>query len=117
MEKSLRKQIKEDMRNDKPVIGLVSIENKFTNKKYIEGSINARALINRIRYSLNSGQFGNKKLQEDWNEIGEQCFLFEIISEIVYDASVSVNYRKEVLKLEKTTLKKCHSDFYNEVAK
>lgn len=119
MEKSLRKQLKETIRVDKPVVGLVSIKNKLTDRIYVEGSVNAKALINRIRFSLNSGQFKNKKLQQDWNEIGEKCFLFEIINEIKYDEAVSLNFRKEVLKLERTTintLKNPDLDTYNGVA-
>ncbi|MGY4539520.1 hypothetical protein ACVW0P_003954 [Mucilaginibacter sp. UYNi724] len=119
MEKSLRKQLKEDMKDAKPIVGLVSIKNTLNNRVYIEGSVNAKALVNRIRFTLNSGQFKNKKLQQDWNEIGEKYFLFEIIKEIKYDPAVDLNYRKEVLKLEVialNTLKLSGVDSYNEVA-
>ncbi len=118
MEKSQRKQLKEDMKDTKPVVGLVSVKNMLNHKVYIESSINASALINRIRFTLNSGQFGNIKLQQDWNEIGGNCFLFEIISEIKYDETNTLNYRKEVMKLKDlalANLRRSGIDSYNEV--
>lgn len=41
---------------------------------YIEGTVNAGALINRIKFTLNSGQFDNKELHRDWDEMGEDSF-------------------------------------------
>jgi hypothetical protein len=104
MEKSLRKQVKEGMKDIKPIVGVVLIKNILNNKIYVEGSINANALINRMKFMLNSGQFENKKLQQDWNDIGETHFLFEIKSEIINDQTIALNYRKEVLKLKDTVL-------------
>lgn len=118
MEKSQRKQLKEDIKDLKSVVGLVSVKNMLNHKTYIEGSINANALINRMKFTLNSGQFGNKKLQQDWNEVGGNSFLFEIISEIKYDETDTPNYRKEVLKLKDTALENLRRsgfDSYNEV--
>ncbi len=100
MEKSLRKQLKENMKDTRPVVGLVSVKNMHNQKVYIESSINANALINRIRFTLNGGRFENNMLQQDWNEIGGEHFSFDIISEIKYDEANALNYRKEVLKLK-----------------
>jgi hypothetical protein len=104
MEKSLRKQVKEEMKDFKPIVGVVSIRNILNNKVYVEGSINANALINRMKFMLKSGVFANKKLQQEWNDIGETNFLFEIKSEIINNQTIALNYRKEVLKLKDTVL-------------
>jgi hypothetical protein len=104
MEKSLRKLAKEGMKDIKLIVGVVSIKNILNNKVYVEGSINANALINRMKFTLNGGTFENKALQQDWNDMGESHFLFEIKSEIINDQTIALSYRKEVLQLKDKVL-------------
>jgi len=116
MEKSIRKQLKEEMKDLKTVVGIVSIKNLISSKVYLEGSTNAGALINRIRFTLNGGQFHNKVLQYDWNVIGEKGFLFEVIREIKNEQDNTSDYRKDVTKLKEQILdelKRSGIDMYN----
>jgi hypothetical protein len=98
MEKALRRQLIEEAKNNKPVMGVLSLKNTLTGKQYIEGSMNTDALVNRIRFSLKSGLLKNEALQKDWQELGEANFSFEVVHVIKRDESLYTNYSKEVQK-------------------
>lgn len=98
MEKALRKQLIEEAKNNKPVIGVLSLKNTVTGKQYIEGSLNTNALVNRIRFSLNNGLLKNEALQKDWQELGEALFVFEVVHTIQKDDGLYTNYSREVQK-------------------
>ncbi|BAV08504.1 hypothetical protein SAMN05421788_11488 [Filimonas lacunae] len=98
MEKALRKQLIEEAKNKKSVMGVLSLKNTLTGKQYIEGSLNTDALVNRIRFSLKNGLLKNEALQKDWQELGESCFVFEVVHIVKRDEKLYTNYSKEIQK-------------------
>jgi hypothetical protein len=76
------------------------LEYKINNKIFLEGSINLDAIWNRNHVQLKFGNHQNKDLQKDWNELGPDNFVFEIISEIQQKEGEQKDYRREVLQLE-----------------
>lgn len=81
-------------------VGVYQIRNKTNNKIFVEGSVNLDAIWNRNHVQLKFGNHQNKDLQKDWNELGSDNFIFEIISEIQQKEGEQKDYRKEVLQLE-----------------
>ncbi len=81
-------------------VGVYQIRNKINNKIFLEGSVNLDAIWNRNHVQLKFGNHQNKDLQKDWNELGPDNFVFEIISEIQQKEGEQKDYRREVLQLE-----------------
>lgn len=104
MKNAIKQQLKEKAKNHPVTMGVLSIKNTITGKYFIQGSINIEALENKIRFSLNTGQYTHKQLQADWKEYGENVFTFECISVVEAQNNPYINYRQEVTKAEKTCI-------------
>lgn len=61
------------------MIGIYKIRNKLNNKTYIGESMNVERRWEEHRNDLNSGVHHSWKLQEDWNNHGEDNFEFSFI--------------------------------------
>jgi hypothetical protein len=96
-----RKELIDAYKNTKSKIGVFQIRNTANNKIFVEGSINLDSIWNRHRTQLNFGSHESPSLQKDWNEIGEENFIFEVLSEIKIDeTNPFYDARKEVATLE-----------------
>ena len=62
-----------------PPIGVVCVRNTTGAKVLVERSVNAPAMLNRMRFQLEHGSHPNRSLQADWNELGEAAFTFEVL--------------------------------------
>ena len=81
-------------------MGVFQIRNTSNNKIFVSSSTNIKAMFNRCKAELNFGGHKNLELQSDWNNLGEQNFVFEILSEIKYDEEKKIDSAKEVKLLE-----------------
>lgn len=95
-----KKEIINEYKRIKSRIGVFQIRNKMNNKVFIESSVDLVAIWNRLRFQLNMGSHPNMALQKDWNELGEENFAYEILSEIQQEDGMQMDYRKEAKKLE-----------------
>ena len=95
------KELKEEYKLIKPRIGVFQIRNTINGKIYIEGSVNLDKIWNRHRVELNYNLHRNESLQKDWNEFGENNFVYEIISEIDQDETKNIDYARECKLLAK----------------
>lgn len=100
MEKALRKQLREEAKNHKIIMGVLAVKNTDSGKLYIKGGLNLEALVNKLRFSLNSGSYSNRPLQQDWNQKGETVFVFEYLHIVEEKDHEFINYRKEVQNAE-----------------
>ena len=99
-----KKELKEVYHQRKLNMGVFQIRNLQSNKILLDSNIDVNAAWNRHRFQLNNHSHPNKLLQEDWNNLGESEFNFEIVSEFLEDKSHEIDYRKEVKKLEEMFL-------------
>ncbi len=96
-----KKEIKDSYKEKKFQIGVFQIRNTVNNKTYIDSSTDLIAIWNRHKFQLNSGLHPNINLQKEWNEFGQENFIYEILSEIKQDNTKTVeHYRKEAKQLE-----------------
>lgn len=95
-----KKELKEDYKQIKFVIGVFQITNMVNNKIYIEGSSNVKARWNRYITQLNFGSHPIIDLQNDWKVYGEEKFKFEILAEIKQDDVEEKDYTSELKGLE-----------------
>lgn len=94
------KQLKEAYRQIKFKVGVFQIRNTANGKIFVGSSVNLEAIWNRIKSELKFAGHRNLPLQTDWNLYGEECFLFEILSEIKQEDGDQADYNKEVKILE-----------------
>jgi hypothetical protein len=99
-----RKQIRDEYKQMKFKIGVFQIRNTVNNKIFVESSTDLVAIWNRIRFQLNAGLHPNAGLQNDWQEFGVGCFVYEILSEIKQDDTKTMDYKKEAKQLEEMYL-------------
>ena len=100
-----RKELIAEYKNSKPRIGVFQIRNTANGKVFIEGSTNLDKIWNRHHTELRFGGHRNKALQQDWNQYGEEQFVFEILSEIAQpEDGQPFDAAKEVRALEKMFL-------------
>lgn len=85
----------------KSQVGVFQIRNTTSGKIFIGSSTDCRSIWNRMRTELKIGTHKNKALQKDWNDLQEEIFVFEILSEIKQDNdSKQTDYRKQAKGLE-----------------
>lgn len=77
-------------------MGVLTIYNAKEDKIWISGNTNLRALSNRMRFVLESGQCEIKSLQEDWNRLGQNAFIIEDSRIILFEENKIINYKKAV---------------------
>ncbi len=100
--KALKNLYKQTLRT----MGVYEVRN-LTNEKVLIGStMNLDGSINRHKFELKSNSHKNKKLQNDWNDIGEKNFSFEVIEELLPRENPDYNYQEDLECLEDLWLEK-----------
>lgn len=84
-----KKELKEQYRQMKPDMGIFMIRSNSSGKCYIENTQNLKAMINRIKFQLESGAHPNRELQKEWKDLGEANFTIEILENLEYDKDES----------------------------
>jgi hypothetical protein len=85
-------------------MGVFRWTNTVNGKIYIAGSPNLDGAHNRDVFTLRMGVSRNKELQQEWNEYGEQAFIFEVLERIKPKEDLKHNYTKEIQALERKWL-------------
>ena len=96
-----KKELKNIYKEMKFKMGVFQIRNAVNGKIYVEGSTDLDAIWNRHKFQLKMDSHPNVELQEDWRDFGEENFSYEILSEIKQDDTKTIDYRREIMQLEK----------------
>ena len=112
MKNALKQQLREKAKDHKITIGVLSVKNNLTGKQLIQGALNLEALVNKMKFQLNAGQFPNSELQKDWKELGNDAFTFEFVYSIESQENSFINYRQEILKAEKILVSEIKTELY-----
>ena len=91
-------KIKEYKRSIQPM-GVYQIRNKVNGKIFIGRSKDLKGILNRIKFQLKNNLHVNKNMQNDFNEMGEANFSFEILDYLEPKEDMEENYKKELRKL------------------
>lgn len=101
-----REVIKEYKKIIQPM-GIVQVKNLRNNRVYIAASANTAGTINSIRFQLKMGTFlPSPGLAKDWNEMGEQSFVFEVLDVLKPIDDPAYDYRNDLKELESLWLEK-----------
>jgi len=95
-----RKELKEAYKQMKIPMGVFQIRNIKNNKVLIDHSIDMESKWNRHKMELKFGNHRNRSFQKDWNEYGEENFVFDVLSELKSRDEENINYNKELKTLQ-----------------
>jgi len=95
-----KKELKAAYKQMKIPMGVFQIKNIENNKVLIDHSIDMESKWNRHKIELKFGNHRNRSLQKDWNEYGEESFVFEVLSELKKREEENINYNKELKTLQ-----------------
>ncbi|WP_271766247.1 GIY-YIG nuclease family protein [Aquimarina algiphila] len=95
-----KKELKEEYKQMKIPMGVFQIKNISNNKVLIDNSIDMESKWNRHKMELKFGNHRNRTFQKDWDDYGENNFVFEVLSELKENDEGNMNYNKELKTLE-----------------
>jgi group I intron endonuclease len=91
-----KKEMKDDYKQIIFPMGVFQIRNIVNGKVYVGSSVNLDKIWNRHKFQLEMGGHKSKKLQSDWNEMGCNSFIFEVLEEIEASNDPAIDNAKEV---------------------
>jgi len=80
--------------------GVYRVFNTRRDRSLVGSSVNLPAILNRHRAELRMGLHRNRGLQNDWNEVGEDAFAFEMLDTLTPDDTPGYDQKKELQALE-----------------
>jgi group I intron endonuclease len=99
-----RKEInREYLERVKPA-GVYQVKNIVSGKIFLGSSLNLEGPLNRHKFMLKIGSHPNKTLQKDWDELGPENFIFEILEEVKVKDDPNFNLKDELTLLEQIWL-------------
>ncbi len=108
-----KKELKEEYKKRKSQMGVFQIRNITNNRILIDSSLDMTSKWNRHTLELKMGTHQNKQLLKDWNEIGEENFIFEILTVLKETEQNQVNYRTELKLMQELVIEEIPSNnFY-----
>jgi group I intron endonuclease len=101
-----RKEInREYVERVKPA-GVYQVKNLASGKVLLGSSLNLEGPLNRHKFMLKIKGHTNKELQKDWDELGPDQFVFEILEEVQMKDDPNFNLKDELTLLEMIWLDK-----------
>ena len=100
--KELHREYKERIKS----AGVYQVKNMANGKVLLGSSLNLDGPLNRHKFMLKIGSHPNKTLQKDWDELGPDQFVFEILEEFKPKDGPGYNLKDELTLLEMIWLEK-----------
>lgn len=101
-----RKDIKREYKEREKPAGVFQVKNTANAKVLLGSSLNLEGPLNAHKFMLTIGSHRNKALQKDWNEYGEDKFVFEILETVKVKDDPSFNLNDELTLLEHIWIEK-----------
>ena len=95
-----KKKLKEDYKNSVPDKGVFVIRNKINGKVFLSSSMNLKNQYVTAKMILNMGRHFNSDLQNDWNNLGEDSFEYEVLETLKLYDDINYNYNEDLEILE-----------------
>ena len=74
-----KKELKRKYLQTPPEMGIYQIRNLVNNKVFVCSGLNLKGKSNSYKFQLSSGLHYNSDLQKEYNEYGEENFVFEVL--------------------------------------
>ncbi|MGE7543841.1 GIY-YIG nuclease family protein [Sporosarcina newyorkensis] len=94
-----KKELKQLYKETKIEAGVYQIKNTVNQKLFIGSTPNFKTL-NGVKFSLNTGVYMNKALQEEWNTFGKEAFQIDILETLKKKEGPFYNAKEALMELE-----------------
>jgi hypothetical protein len=101
-----RKEIHREYKERLKPSGVFQIKNLTNGKVLLGSSLNLEGPLNKHRFMLKINGHPNQELQKDWNELGPDRFVFEILETVQIQDNPNFNLKDELTLLEEIWLEK-----------
>ncbi|MFN8412791.1 MAG: GIY-YIG nuclease family protein [Anaerolineales bacterium] len=101
-----RKELNREYQERVKPAGVYQVKNLVSGKMLLGSSLNLEGPLNRHKFMLKIGSHTSKALQNDWNELGPDQFVFEILEEVNIKEDPNFNLNDELTLLEMIWLEK-----------
>jgi group I intron endonuclease len=101
-----RKEIHREYAERVKPAGIYQVRNLLSGRMLLGSSLNLEGPLNRHKFMLKIGSHTNQALQKDWNELGPNQFVFEILEEVKVRDDSNFNLNDELTLLEMIWLEK-----------
>ena len=85
MDKTKKKELLMQWKTRHPEMGIISIQCKATEEIFADISKDLQRAFNSHRFQLSAALHSNRRLQELWNEYGEDGFEYKVETILKYD--------------------------------
>jgi len=99
-----RKDIHREYKEREIPAGIYQVKNTVNGKLLLGSSLNLEGPLNRHKFMLKIGSHTNKALQKDWDELGPDNFVFEILEVVQVKDDPNFNLKDELTLLEQIWL-------------
>lgn len=99
MDKGRKKELIEQYKQMKSLMGIFIIRSKVSHKCYIQSTQDLKGVINSTKFKLEAGNHPFLELQKEWNDFGSGNFIIEILENLEYDKDESKTDYTEDLAL------------------
>lgn len=104
IDKQRRKELIEQYKEIKTYMGIFQIKNNVNGKIFIDSCPNLKNRWFTLKWHLEMGRHPNSELQKDWNELGPEAFIYEVLEQ--KEADKVDDIRWELKKMKKKWLEK-----------
>lgn len=73
-----RKELKQQYKETERPAGVYQIKNTKNQKAFVDSTMNLKTMNGKL-LTLRLGSHYNRLLQEEWNQFGEEAFVFEVL--------------------------------------
>jgi group I intron endonuclease len=101
-----QQNIKREFKERKKEAGVFRVVNTANGKVLLGSSFNLQGPLNAHRFMLTIGSHRNKTLQKEWNEFGEDKFVFEILETVKVKDETNFDIKDELTLLEQIWIEK-----------
>ena len=101
-----RKELNREYQERPKQAGVFQVRNTVNGKVLLGSSLNLHGALNGHGFTLRIGSHRNKLLQEDWNQYGEDKFVFEVLEVVQVRDHPNFNLSDELTLLEMIWLEK-----------
>ena len=101
-----RKTLRRDYKEGRRPMGVFRVRNTANGKSLVGSSTNLPGMLNRQRWQLDLGTHPNRELQKDWNELGPDAFVFEVLDTLTAPEQPDYDPSDDLRALEQLWLDK-----------
>lgn len=101
-----RQDIIREYKERKKPAGIFHVKNTANGKFLLGSSLNLEGPLNSHKFMLTIGKHRNETLQKDWNELGGDKFVFEILETAKIKDDPDFNLEDELTLLEQIWIEK-----------